>query len=111
EFLGHCIFAMMQYQRFVEMLTAMTGIAGPLALKLIVVIGIIDISIAVLMLFFPFRLLVGYAALWGFLTALARPIAGDPIWDFVERWANWGAPLALLILRGFPRKLKEWFRY
>lgn len=34
----------------------------------------------------------------GFLTALARPLAGQPIWDFVERWANWGAPLSLYLL-------------
>ena len=30
----------------------------------------------------------------------------DPIWDFVERWANWGAPLALLLLLGWPKNLK-----
>jgi len=35
---------------------------------------------------------------WGFWTALLRPIVGMPIWDFVERWANWGAPLALYFL-------------
>ena len=44
-----------------------------------------------------------------FLTALARPIAGDPIWDFVERTANWATPLALLYLRGLPKNLKEFF--
>jgi hypothetical protein len=38
------------------------------------------------------------------------PIGPDPIWDFVERSANWGAPLALLFLIGWPRSLKEWFR-
>jgi len=35
---------------------------------------------------------------WGFWTALVRPLVGEPIWDFVERWANWGAPLALYLL-------------
>jgi len=50
-----------------------------------------------------------YATLWAFATALARPIAGDPIWDFVERTANWTAPLALLILQGVPKKLKDIF--
>jgi hypothetical protein len=34
-------------------------------------------------------------AFWGFWTALVRPLVGMPIWDFIERFANWAAPLAL----------------
>jgi hypothetical protein len=49
--------------------------------------------------------------IWGFWTALVRPIVGEPIWDFVERFANWGAPLALLALSGIPRTVKEWFGF
>ena len=48
--------------------------------------------------------------LWGFWTALIRQIVGEPIWDFVERWANWGAPLALLLLIGWPKNWREWWR-
>ena len=108
EFFGHGIFALQAKTRFVEMLTAMTGLQGDVAVQTIRVIGGIDIIIALFALFFPFRLLLLWAAFWGFATALARPIAGDPIWDFVERWANWGVPLALLIVRGFPKKIKGW---
>jgi len=49
-------------------------------------------------------------AFWGFRTALLRPIVGEPIWDFIERWANWGAPLALLLLIGWPKSFKELFK-
>ncbi len=109
EFLGHGIFALQLKPRFLEMLTTFTGITGALANNLLFTIGIIDILVAVFVLIYPFRLILIYASLWGFLTALARPIAGDPIWDFIERWANWGVPLALLYIRGLPKKFKEFF--
>ena len=109
EFLGHGIFAIQLKQRFLEMLAAMTGITGDLAATLMKTIGSIDVTVAFLALIKPFRIILIYAAVWGFLTALARPIAGDPIWDFVERWANVGVPLALLLLRGMPKNLKQLF--
>jgi hypothetical protein len=33
-------------------------------------------------------------AVWGLLTATMRPLAGEPIWEFVERIPNWAIPLA-----------------
>ena len=108
-FLGHGIFALQLKPRFIEMLTAMTGATNVLANNLMILIGIIDVLVALFALFYPFRLMLIYASLWGFLTALARPIANDPIWDFVERWANWAAPLALLYLKGLPKKFKDLF--
>ncbi len=110
EFLGHGVFALQLKPRFLEMITAATGIGGAWANNLLIAIGSMDILVAVLALVYPLRLMLMWAAFWGFATALARPIAGDPIWDFVERWANWGVPLALLYVRGFPRKLKELFK-
>src|SRR3989338_3323572 len=92
-FLGHGIFAIQLKPRFLEMLTAFIGVSGPLANKLMILIGIIDVIVAILALLAPIRIILIYGAIWGFLTALARPIANDPIWDFVERWSNWAAPL------------------
>lgn len=109
EFLGHGIFAWQLKPRFLEMLAAMTGIAGQTAETLMRAIGGIDIVVGILAIVKPIRIVLIYAALWGFLTALARPIAGDPIWDFVERWANWAVPLALLYIRGLPKNWKELF--
>ena len=73
-------------------------------------VGVMDIILAILVLLKPVRLALLYMAFWGLWTALLRPIVGEPIWDFVERWANWGAPLALLLLIGWPKSVKEWFR-
>lgn len=109
EFFGHGIFALQAKQRFVEMLTATTGIQGELAVSVMRIIGGLDVVVAILALVFPFRLMLLWAAFWGFATALARPIAGDPIWDFIERWANCGVPLALFFLRGIPKKTREWW--
>ncbi len=110
EFLGHGVFALQLKPRFVEMFTAMTGIAGPLASKLVFAIGALDVMVAILALVYPFRLMLMWASFWGLATAVARPVAGDPIWDFVERWANWGVPLALLFLRDLPKNLRELFK-
>jgi sorbitol-specific phosphotransferase system component IIC len=73
-------------------------------------IGILDMLVALIVLVKPIRVVLLWAALWGFWTALLRPIVGEPIWDFVERSANWGAPLALLLTTPWPRTLREWFR-
>ena len=108
-FLGHGIFAIQLKQRFLEMLAAFTGITGSLANKLMVTIGVIDVGVAILAILKPVRIILIYAAIWGFMTAVARPVAGDPIWDFVERSANWAVPLALLYIRGFPKNKKELF--
>ena len=108
-FLGHGIFAIQLKKRFLEMLAAFTGITGSLANKLMVTIGVIDVGVAILAILKPIRIILIYAAIWGFMTALARPVAGDPIWDFIERWANWAVPLALLYIRGFPKNKKELF--
>lgn len=108
EFFGHGVFAWEKKQKFVDMLTAMTGIKGPLAGQLMQAVGAVDILVAILVLVKPIRVVLAWGALWGLATAIARPVAGDPIWDFVERWANVGVPLALLYLRGLPKSAKEW---
>ena len=38
------------------------------------------------------------------------PLTGLPAWEFVERWANYTAPLALLVVRGWPRSGRDWLR-
>ena len=38
------------------------------------------------------------------------PLAGKPAWECVERWANYTAPLALLLVRGWPKTVRGWWR-
>lgn len=109
-FLGHGVLALELKPSFLTLIEGMSGISGPLAENLLVTIGAIDIITAILAIVYPFRLLLMWATAWGFLTALARPVSGEPVWDFVERWANWGAPLALLYLKNLPTNFKMLFK-
>ena len=109
SFLGHGVFALQVKASWLPYFTAV-GLSEAAGKTLLPLIGAMDVVVALLALFWPLRIILAWAAVWGFWTALLRPIAGEPIWDFVERWANWAAPLALLALRGFPRKIKDWIK-
>ena len=108
-FLGHGIFALGVKQSWIPLMTAF-GLSEAAAATLLPFIGTADILVAFLALLWPIRIVLIWATIWGFATALSRPIAGDSFWDFVERSANWAAPLALLALQGFPKKLKDIFK-
>ena len=58
-------------------------------------IGTMDVAVALVILIKPVRPVLLWAAFWGFWTALVRPLVGQSVLDFIERFANWGAPLAL----------------
>ena len=108
EFIGHGVFALQQKQGWLKYFAAV-GIGASGANTLMLTIGATDILLAVLVLVKPVRAALLWMAFWGLWTALLRPLAGEPIWDFIERWANWGAPLALLLAYGWPKNLKDWF--
>ncbi len=110
EFLGHGIFALQGKAQWLGWIGEMTGAAPETAALLLMLVGILDIIVAIIVLVKPIRVALLWAALWGFWTALVRPLVGEPVWDFIERWANWGAPLALLLMRGWPHSTREWFR-
>jgi len=110
EFVGHGVFALSGKAQWVGWFANFGITDAILATKLLFFVGLLDLLVALIVLLRPIRLVLLWAVLWGFWTALIRPIVGEPIWDFVERWANWGAPLALLILLGWPKNWREWFK-
>lgn len=107
EFLGHGVFALQGKQQWIGWVQQFTGADAATAAQLLTFIGLFDLVVAVVILLKPMRVALLWATFWGFWTALVRPLAGEPLWDFVERWANWAAPLALLMLRGMPKNAKE----
>ena len=108
EFIGHGMFALQQKEGWVKYITAV-GISAENAISLMPLVGAADLLLAAIVLFYPIRAVILWMAIWGMWTAMIRwPVGPDPIWDFIERWANWGAPLALLVLAGWPKTLKEW---
>ncbi|OGZ26319.1 MAG: hypothetical protein A2W71_01705 [Candidatus Nealsonbacteria bacterium RIFCSPLOWO2_02_39_8] len=108
EFIGHGVFALQGKKAWIGWISQLTGAGAETAGTLLFLIGAMDLIVALIVLLRPIRLVLLWAAFWGFWTALLRPIVGEPIWDFVERWANWGAPLALLLILGWPKSFKEW---
>lgn len=104
EFVGHGMFALQGKPDWVGWFSKF-GVADPLLAKqLLFAIGAVDLALALLVLIRPVRYIVLWMAVWGFWTALVRPLVGVSFWDFVERWSNWGAPLALFLLLGNPKK-------
>lgn len=106
-FLGHGMFAYAIKESWITYLTTV-GFDKETALALMPWIGILDFTVAFLVLVYPLRLVVFWAFLWTLATALIRPISGEPIWDFVERGSNWTVPLVLFVLQGLPKKPKDW---
>jgi len=103
EFLGHGILAIQGKADWIKWTEQLSGMDTAMATKFILIVGIVDVLVALVVLFKPIKPVVLWAIFWGFWTALVRPLVGMPVWDFVERFANWGAPLALLFL-AFPSK-------
>ena len=98
EFLGHGVFALQGKADWVKWVGQLTGAGADLSAQLIFAIGLADLLVAAIVLFKPLKPVLLWATFWGAWTALVRPLVGLPIWDFIERFANWGAPLALYYL-------------
>lgn len=86
------------------------GIGHAMSYNLMPVVGSIDILFGIIILLYPIRAVVLWLILWGAITALLRPISGEPFAEFIERAGNFGAPLALIILSGgFNKNIKQIF--
>jgi len=111
EFIGHGVFALQGKEGWFKYFEPFGITSVETMTTILFVVGIVDVALALLILFKPVRVALLWMAFWGLWTALIRwPIGPDPIWDFMERWANWGAPLALLFLVGWPKSLRDWLR-
>ena len=98
EFLGHGVFALQGKATWIGWVQKLISVDIATATTIMTIVGVLDILIAIIVLLRPVRPVLLWAAIWGFWTALVRPLVGEPIWDFIERFANWGAPLALYLL-------------
>lgn len=85
------------------------GIDQQLAYKLMPFVGGIDVLFGIILLVYPLRAIPFWLVIWGFITALLRPLSGEPFPEFLERAGNFGAPLALLLLGGFPKNFRQIF--
>jgi uncharacterized membrane protein YphA (DoxX/SURF4 family) len=77
---------------------ALFGVGKTTAYHLMPVLGSVDILLGLLLLIKPFRAIAAWLVVWGIMTALCRPLSGEPFAEFIERAGNYGTPLCLLIL-------------
>jgi hypothetical protein len=98
EFFGHGVFAILGKADWIKWTQQLTGTGIETASTLMMLVGVLDIVLALLILYKPIKPVILWMAFWGFWTALVRPLVGLPVWDFIERFANWAAPLALYYL-------------
>ncbi len=95
EFAGHGLLAIGGKKDWIGWISQMTSVDTPTATTLLLLVGVVDVVLALIVLFRPIRPLLIWMAVWGFWTALVRPLVGMGWLDFIERSANWAAPLAL----------------
>ncbi len=98
-FIGHGAFGIIGKEIWTNYF-AVFGIGHDTAFRLMPYVGTIDILCGIIILFYPLRAVVLWLVIWGTITALLRPLSGEPFAEFIERAGNFAAPLALLILSG-----------
>jgi len=108
-FLGHGIAALFVNIKWIPLLTCY-GISINNAKELMPFIGMLDIVVAFIVLFYPLRIVLIWAVFWAFLTAISRPISGGEWIEFVERSSNWCLPLIVLHMQGFPKNIPSLFK-
>jgi len=79
---------------------AVFGIGHDMAYTLMPVVGTLDITMGLILLFYPIRVVPAWLIIWGLVTASMRPLSGEPFAELIERAGNFGVPLALLVLAG-----------
>lgn len=98
-FIGHGSFGIITKEIWCNYF-AVFGIGKTLAYQLMPWLGAVDIAFGILMLVYPMRIILLWLMVWGMVTAMLRPLSGEPFAEFIERAGNFGAPLALLMLSG-----------
>jgi hypothetical protein len=106
-FIGHGAFGFITKAAWLPYF-GLAGIPESVAWQLMPWIGAVDVFMGIAVLFAPWRLAAVYMVIWGTWTALLRPLAGESIFEAVERAGNYGVPLALLVMAG-PRHM--WGRW
>ncbi len=96
-FVGHGAFGIMTKRAWLPYF-AVANIGPESAYRLMPLIGTMDVTMGLLVLFTPRPAVVFWMALWATWTALLRPLSGESGWEAVERAGNYGVPIALIVL-------------
>ncbi|HEX4851520.1 MAG TPA: hypothetical protein VFV08_11970 [Puia sp.] len=108
-FIGHGAFGIIMKPIWYNYFAVM-GIGYGKATHLMPLLGCFDILLGMIVLIYPIRIIPFWLVVWGIVTALFRPLSGEPFGEFVERAGNFGAPLAWVIFSGgFKWNVKFYF--
>ncbi len=107
-FIGHGAFGFITKAAWLPYF-AVAGIPESWAWQVMPIVGAVDVIAGMAVLFAPRGLPLVYMAVWAMWTALLRPLAGESVFETLERAGNYGVPFALLLLAGFPRSIRDLF--
>jgi hypothetical protein len=96
EFIGHGIFGWRCKPAWIPYF-GVAGIDPDRACALMPWIGTHDVLLGTIALVSPRPILLAWMTVWGFWTAMLRPLACEPVWEMIERAGNIGVPLAFLV--------------
>jgi hypothetical protein len=101
-FIGHGAFGFITKAAWIPYFSVI-GIPEAWAWRLMPWVGAIDVMAGMAVLFAPRPLPLLYMVGWAAWTALLRPLAGEPVFEALERAGNYGVPAAFLLWSGIPR--------
>ena len=103
-FIGHGAFGFLTKAAWIPYF-GVAGIPEPWAYRLMPLVGAVDVMAGMAVLFAPRGWPLVYMTVWATWTALLRPLAGESVFETLERAGNYGVPLALLTLTAMPRSV------
>ncbi|MCE2495801.1 MAG: hypothetical protein J4F31_04380 [Flavobacteriales bacterium] len=95
-FLGHGIFALNGRMSWLPYLMTV-GFEQDLAAQLMPIIGVLDLIVALLLIFKPHKHLFLWCFIWTFAVSIIRPLSGESWLEFVERGAFYAVSLMLFL--------------
>ena len=98
-FIGHGAFGFITKAAWLPYF-AVVGIPESWAWRLMPVVGAVDVLAGMAVLFAPRGVPLIYMVGWAAWTALLRPLAGESVFETLERAGNYGVPLAFALMTG-----------
>jgi hypothetical protein len=105
-FIGHGAFGFITKAAWLPYFSVV-GIGEVWAGRLMPIVGAVDVLAGMAVLFAPRGMPLLYMTVWAMWTALLRPLAGESVFEALERAGNYGVPFALLLLTRWPTALRD----
>jgi hypothetical protein len=105
-FIGHGAFGFITKAAWIPYF-GVVGIPERWAWAIMPWVGAVDVLAGMAVLFAPRALPLVYMVIWACWTALLRPLAGESVFQTIERAGNYGVPLAFLLITALPISVRE----